>query len=237
MWNPIATTNVLPGQAVPAAKAAHGGEALLAVLAIIVWHMYHVHIRHFNRSMFTGRLTEHEMLDEHPQELADIKAGVAQRAVDPAQVKKSRQRYVPVAGVLAAVMLFGLFQFVTFEKTAIDTVPTRVGEGEAFSPLTPTPIPTPRPSPTTIPLLPVWEDNLAVVLQQKCVDCHGGTAGLDYSSYASTLAGGDSGPVIVPGDPDNSLILQKLSRGHAGGLSDVELEILMQWIAAGAPER
>ncbi len=79
MWNPIATARFLPGDFIPAAKAAHGGEALLAVLAIIVWHMYGVHIKHFNKSMFTGKISEEEMLDEHPLELADIKAGIANR--------------------------------------------------------------------------------------------------------------------------------------------------------------
>ncbi|HLA42710.1 MAG TPA: cytochrome b/b6 domain-containing protein, partial [Aggregatilineales bacterium] len=37
LWNPIATTAILPGEFVPAAKAVHGGEALLAVLSLIVW--------------------------------------------------------------------------------------------------------------------------------------------------------------------------------------------------------
>ena len=37
MWNPITATRYLPGEFVPAAKAAHGGEAVLAVLAIIIW--------------------------------------------------------------------------------------------------------------------------------------------------------------------------------------------------------
>jgi hypothetical protein len=48
---------------IPAAKAVHGGEAVLAVLAIIIWHMYHVHVRTFNKSMFTGSLTKEEMFD------------------------------------------------------------------------------------------------------------------------------------------------------------------------------
>ena len=56
MWNPISTLRFLPGEAIPAAKAAHGGEAVLAVLAIIIWHFYHVHIKTFNKSMFTGKL-------------------------------------------------------------------------------------------------------------------------------------------------------------------------------------
>lgn len=84
MWNPIATTRFLPGDFVPAAKSAHGAEAILAVLAIIVWHIYHVHIRELNKSMFNGELTEEEMIEEHPLELADIKAGLSERPVDPA---------------------------------------------------------------------------------------------------------------------------------------------------------
>ncbi|HEU5318324.1 MAG TPA: cytochrome b/b6 domain-containing protein, partial [Chloroflexota bacterium] len=59
LWNPIGTARFLPGEVIPAAKAAHGGEALLAVLAIILWHGYHVHLKTFNASMFTGRLSAH----------------------------------------------------------------------------------------------------------------------------------------------------------------------------------
>ncbi len=58
MWNPISTVKFLPGEVIPAAKAAHGGEALLAVLAIIIWHMYGVHIKRFNKSMWTGKMSE-----------------------------------------------------------------------------------------------------------------------------------------------------------------------------------
>jgi cytochrome b subunit of formate dehydrogenase len=57
MWNPIATTRWLRGEFIPAAKAAHGAEAVLAVLSILLWHFYHVHLRHFNKSMFTGKMT------------------------------------------------------------------------------------------------------------------------------------------------------------------------------------
>src|SRR4030065_144924 len=74
MWNPLSTTRLLPGDFIPAAKAAHGAEAILAVLAIIVWHFYNVHIKHFNKSMFTGKLTRTEMMHEHPAELAQIES-------------------------------------------------------------------------------------------------------------------------------------------------------------------
>ena len=81
MWNPLATVRLLPGDFIPAAKTAHGAEAILAVLAIIVWHMYGVHVKRFNKAMWTGQLTEEEMLHEHPLELADIKAGLARRSL------------------------------------------------------------------------------------------------------------------------------------------------------------
>lgn len=91
MWNPITATRYLPGEFVPAAKAAHGGEAVLAVLAIIIWHMYGVNVKHFNRSMWTGKATEEEMLRDHPLELEDIKTGKADRTPDAATLRK-RQR-------------------------------------------------------------------------------------------------------------------------------------------------
>jgi cytochrome b subunit of formate dehydrogenase len=237
MWNPIATTNLFPGQFIPAAKTAHGGEAVLAVLAIIIWHMYNVHLRHFNKSMFTGRLTEHEMIEEHPLELADLKAGVAQRPGASPQLRKRQQQYYPVAGILTAALLFGLYQFMTFEKTAIDTV-ERGANITPFAPLTPTPLPTPRPTPTAIALLSVWEGNLAVVLQQKCGECHdGSTAGLDLTTYSGALKGSKKGPVIVPGDPEGSRIVTKMQKNHPGELSEFELSVLMEWIKAGAPEK
>jgi len=123
LWNPIATTSALPGEVVPAAKTAHGNEALLAVLAIIIWHLYHVLVRTRNKSMFIGYVSEHEMLDEHPIDLADIKAGLATRPVEPKQVARRRRAFFGVYGVVAAALVVGIYVFVTFEKTAIVTVP------------------------------------------------------------------------------------------------------------------
>jgi cytochrome b subunit of formate dehydrogenase len=150
MWNPISTARYLPGQVIPAAKAAHGYEAILAVLAIIIWHMYHVHLRRFNKSMFTGRLTEHEMLHEHPLELADIKAGLAERPVDPKAVARRRRVFIPVYAVVALLLLAGVYAFVTFEQTAITTLPEPV-EVPIFAPLTATPLPTRAPTATPAP--------------------------------------------------------------------------------------
>jgi cytochrome b subunit of formate dehydrogenase len=123
LWNPIATARFLPGQFIPAALAAHSGEALLAVLAVVVWHGYGVHVRRFNRSMFTGTLTEEEMEDDHPRELEALRDGTAP-ALPPAEVVRRRRAvFLPLAVLASALLAAGLYTFVTFEQTAIATVP------------------------------------------------------------------------------------------------------------------
>lgn len=139
LWNPIATTNFLPGEWIPAAKSAHGGEGLLAVLSIVTWHMYNVHIRSFNRSMFTGRISRHEMEDEHALELAEIEAGITDRPVRPEVLRRRQMVFYPVAVVISVTLLVALYFFVTFEETAITTVPRQ--EVDVFVPATPTPSP------------------------------------------------------------------------------------------------
>jgi cytochrome b subunit of formate dehydrogenase len=140
LWNPIATARFLPGQFIPAAKAAHGGEAVLAVLSILTWHAYNVHVKVFNKSMFTGKISRHEMVEEHPLELAEIEAGVTGGpTVEPETLQQRRRVFVPVAVVISTVLLIGLYLFVTFEQTAITTVPRQ--EIETFVPATPTPVP------------------------------------------------------------------------------------------------
>lgn len=122
LWNPIATARFLPGQWIPAAQVAHGGEAVLAILAVILWHGYGVHLRHFNRSMFTGTMSREEMLAEHPLELEAIESGRAARTPEAALMRRRMRVFVPVASVLGIVLLAGLYWFVTFEQTAIETL-------------------------------------------------------------------------------------------------------------------
>ena len=124
LWNPVATARFLPGEFIPAAQVVHGGEALLAILAVLIWHFYAVHLRRFNRSMFTGVMTEHEMEEEHPLELARIRAG-GDVGPDPRDVARRQRVFLPVAGLVALLMLAGLYWFVTFEQTAIATLPPK----------------------------------------------------------------------------------------------------------------
>lgn len=140
LWNPIATTEFLPGSIVPAALAAHGGEALLAVLAIIIWHMYNVHIKVFNPSMFTGWLPREQMEEEHALELERLEAGEEPwPVVPPAELARRRRNYVAVSVVVGALALTALIWLFTFEETAVEFIPqvTR----EVFSPLNATPAP------------------------------------------------------------------------------------------------
>lgn len=234
LWNPIATAQFFPGQVIPAAKAAHGGEAVLAVLAIIIWHFYGVHIRHFNKSMWSGKLTEHEMAHEHPLELADIKAGTAARYVDPVVLKKRQQIFYPVAGVASVALLVGVYWFVTFEQSAITTLPERATV-PVFLPQTPTPLP-PTPTPPPVEAL-TWDGYVATLFAAKCTACHGGAGGLSLETYAATIQGGRSGSVLA-GSPETSpLITIQQAGGHPGQLTEIELERLTQWLQNGAPEK
>ena len=246
LWNPIGTTQLLPGSLVPAAKMAHGLEALLAVVAILIWHAYHVHLLRFNKSMFTGYLTEEEMRDEHPRILAAIEAGKQPPLLAPEILARRRKIFFPVYGVLVVVMLAGIYFFVGFEKTAIATV-SPAEEVTVFVHLTPTPLPTvPPPPPTTAPLAPPeevvsWEAGIAALMEAKCVACHSSTnnlGGLDLSGFAAAMEGGDSGPAIVPGEYHTSLLISRqASGGHPGQLSPEELELVRHWIETGAPEK
>jgi formate dehydrogenase subunit gamma len=139
LLNPIATTSVLPGQFIPAALAAHGWEAVLAASAIIVWHLYNVLIRHFNPSMWTGKLPRNQMEEEHALELERLEGGGSPWTEVDRPVLQSRRRNFIIASVIfGALFLVFLIWIFTFEETAITTIP-RVTE-EIFVPLS-TPVP------------------------------------------------------------------------------------------------
>lgn len=243
MWNPIATANYLPGQWIPAAKAAHGGEALLAVLSIVIWHFYHVHLKKFNKSMFTGKLSREEMEHEHPAELAQIEAGTTQPLPEPAGIRKRQQIFAPFAAGFALLLGFGIFSFVTFEETAIQTIDR--GQGVAvFVPLTPTPRPTPTALPTPEPGQGVgantWAGQYEALFRNRCGTCHGITSvgGLSLATLDQAFTGGNNGPAIVPGNTEGSTLVQvQREGGHPGQLSSDELARVIDWINQGAPEQ
>ena len=83
------------------------------------------------------------------------------------------------------------------------------------------------------------------LLVSRCVTCHGpdrAEGGLRLDSREATLKGGDSGPSVVPGKPDMSLLLAAVKHTHAelrmppkDNLSRTDIAVLEQWIRDGAP--
>lgn len=87
-----------------------------------------------------------------------------------------------------------------------------------------------------------YADTIGPLLEMRCGNCHGATGnlqGLDLTSYQGILQGGSSGPAVTPGDPQRSLLVRKQTgdQNHFGQLTPDEVELVSQWIAAGAPEK
>ena len=72
IWFKIDVTQFLPRWVIDVATTIHYYEAILACLAILVWHFYHVmfdpDIYPVNLACWDGRVSEHWQLDEHPLE-------------------------------------------------------------------------------------------------------------------------------------------------------------------------
>ncbi|MDX2039660.1 MAG: PSD1 and planctomycete cytochrome C domain-containing protein [Acidobacteriota bacterium] len=93
-----------------------------------------------------------------------------------------------------------------------------------------------------------FERKIRPVLATNCYGCHASKmkspmGGLALDTKSGLLKGGDSGPVIVPGKPAESLLLRamrysdpKLKMPPANRLADAVIADFEQWIAAGAPD-
>jgi hypothetical protein len=101
--------------------------------------------------------------------------------------------------------------------------------------------PTATPMPTLAADQLTYDLGIGGLFQARCGNCHGETAnlqGLDLSSYEGILEGGASGPAIVPGDAEASLVVQYMTaeRAHFSQFSSHELQQVINWINAGAPK-
>jgi len=87
---------------------------------------------------------------------------------------------------------------------------------------------------------PTFDSYMGSLFAAKCTACHGGSSpqkGLDLSTYAGTMAGGEDGPVIIPGDSAGSKLVEVQSGQHFANFSAEELNVIKTWIDAGAPEK
>ena len=147
------------------------------------------------------------------------------------------------------VLPFLLMQHPSFEPGS-ETLASRMRAALAsLSILLGTSLATAQDSPTADEL-DFFEREVRPLLVARCYDCHAETAkgGLRLDSRAATLRGGDSGPALVPGEPDQSLLVkavraygdgvspEELRMPPKGKLSDEEIAILERWVALGAPD-
>jgi cytochrome c551/c552 len=84
----------------------------------------------------------------------------------------------------------------------------------------------------------------AALLEEQCLKCHNASvrmSGLSLESLADAQKGGTQGPAIVPGKPQESVLLRMISGEkprmpmQAAPLSPAEVASIRQWIADGAP--
>jgi hypothetical protein len=91
----------------------------------------------------------------------------------------------------------------------------------------------------------LWSRKVQPLLDLQCVKCHGPIeqkGGLELDTLQAALKGGDSGAVILPGKPAQSILFTQLAAGADNHmppkkqLSDAERETIREWIAALNPD-
>ncbi|MBL8849463.1 MAG: DUF1553 domain-containing protein [Planctomycetaceae bacterium] len=106
------------------------------------------------------------------------------------------------------------------------------------------------PLPATAAVRTVTEQDAVPILLLRCTACHGlrkQEGGLDLRNRTALLRGGKSGPAVIPGKPDEIPRVQRIGaeemppRRHlvAASVKPMEaneLQVLVDWIAAGLPE-
>ncbi|WP_246173805.1 PSD1 and planctomycete cytochrome C domain-containing protein [Limnoglobus roseus] len=88
-----------------------------------------------------------------------------------------------------------------------------------------------------------FEKKIRPLLAEKCWGCHNETkqkGELRLDSLGAMLAGGESGPAVVPGKPEQSLLIaalkhtEQLKMPPKNKLPDADIAALTEWVKAGA---
>jgi hypothetical protein len=86
-----------------------------------------------------------------------------------------------------------------------------------------------------------FANDVLPLIESRCIGCHGGDRteeDLDLKSHASIMAGSTNGPVIVPGDAANSLLVEMVAtqkmpkRGPK--LTPPQVQLITDWVNQGA---
>lgn len=91
-----------------------------------------------------------------------------------------------------------------------------------------------------------FENNIRPLLQDRCIECHGAAkqkGGLRLDSREGWERGGDTGTALIPGKPDESLLLKAvrytlpdLQMPPKERLQPHQVALLEKWIASGAAD-
>ncbi len=91
-----------------------------------------------------------------------------------------------------------------------------------------------------------FEKRVRPVLVERCYECHGEKkqkGGLRLDHAAALTKGGDSGPALVPGQPEKSLLIKVISWSDPdlqmppkNKLAEAEIATLTEWVKMGAPD-
>ncbi len=97
-------------------------------------------------------------------------------------------------------------------------------------------------APPTPAQIEFFETSVRPLLVTHCDRCHSSSAtkvkgGLRLDSLAGILTGGDTGPALVPGDPDHSLLITAIRYGNPdlemppkSKLPPEAIKVLEQWV-------
>jgi hypothetical protein len=96
-----------------------------------------------------------------------------------------------------------------------------------------------------------FREKVRPILSEQCFKCHSHEAnkmkgGLVLDSREAVLTGGDTGPAVVPGDPEKSLLIKAIrytdedlkmppEKGDGKKLPDADIAALTEWVKLGAP--
>ncbi len=97
-----------------------------------------------------------------------------------------------------------------------------------------------------------FEQKIRPILVDHCYKCHSSEAkkakgGLQLDTRDNLLKGGETGPAILPGEPEKSLLIKAVSytdenlqmpptKGGGGKLSQAQIDTLTEWVKIGAPD-
>ena len=83
-----------------------------------------------------------------------------------------------------------------------------------------------------------YSSQIQPIFNSRCTSCHGGSGGLNLTSYNNLMIGGHSGDVVISYDHASSLLWQYVNSGYMppsnNDLTDTQVGLIAQWIDEGA---